>query len=162
MSELIKRAHAQGALVQYNHPATYSNRRDFQLNGIAGSGLEAWEHEMPPYAVKWQDRPALIGSSDNHNTAFPTERTITYAESMDGQVFQNAVRQKKTGILEAVSEDFIYGSAELKGMLLTALQNPEKYLLVPYSRRLQMFLQNADIAGLFNDLPGATPAELGQ
>lgn len=162
LSELIKRAHAQGALVQYNHPATYSNRRDFQLNGIAGSGLEAWEHEMPPYAVKWQDRPALIGSSDNHNTAFPTERTITYAESMDGQVFQDAVRQKKTGILEAVSEDFIYGSAELKGMLLTALQNPEKYLLAPYSRRLQMFLQNADIAGLFNDLPGSTPEERGE
>ena len=161
LAELIKTAHKQGASVQYNHPATYSNRRDFQRNGIAGTGLEAWEHEMPPYAAEWQELPALIGSSDNHNSAFPTERTLTYVEKMDGKTFQTAVRQKKTGMLEAISENFIYGSVELKGMLLTALQNPEKYLLAPYYRRLQEFLSTADIAGLFKYQPGATPEELG-
>ena len=80
---------------------------------------------------------------------------------MDGKTFQTAVRQKKTGMLEAISENFIYGSVELKGMLLTALQNPEKYLLAPYYRRLQEFLSTADIAGLFKSQPGATPEELG-
>ena len=37
LEELLAVAHAQGALVQYNHPATYSNRRDLQANGIAQS-----------------------------------------------------------------------------------------------------------------------------
>ena len=159
--KLIQAAHAQGALVQYNHPATYSNRRDLQLNGIAGSGLEAWEHEMPPYAKNWAEIPAQIGSSDNHNSAFPTERTLTYAASMDGNVFKNAVRRKQTAMIDAVSEEFIYGPDNLKGMLITALQEPEKYLHTPHYRRLQKFLNNADIAGLFNSMPGYTPIECG-
>lgn len=160
--ELIKAAHQQEALVQYNHPASYSNRRDLQLNGIAGSGLEAWEHEFPAYAVNWQELPGLTGSSDNHNSSFPTERTICCLESVSDKIFQNSVRQRQTGITDALSAEFVYAPELLKGMLLTALQEPEKYLLQPHCRRLQKSLQYADIAGLFNDLPGATPAELGQ
>ena len=158
--KLLETAHAQGASVQYNHPATYSNRRDLQLNGIAGSGLEGWEHEMPPYAKNWRELPAQIGSSDNHNSAFPTERTITYVKNMTGKTFQAAVKLKQTGMLEAAGEDFIYASDTLKGMLLEALQDPGKYLLEPHYRRLREALQNADIAGLFENQPGATPAEL--
>ena len=161
LDEVIKRAHAQNALVQYNHPATYSNRSDLQLNGIAGTGLEAWEHEMPPYSRKWRDIPALIGSSDNHNSAFPTERTLTYVSAMDGRMFKDAVRSKKTGMIEAVSEEFVYGPAELRGMLLKALQMPEKYLLKPHYRRIQKFLLNADTVGLFKAQAGAAPEELG-
>ena len=162
-AELLAAAHAQGATVQYNHPATYSNRRDLQLDGIAGTTLEGWEHQLPAYADKWAELPAQIGSSDNHNTAFPTERTIVCVKYMDdGKALQEAVHRKYTGMLEAVSEDFIYAPDNIKGMLSTALQEPGKYLLEPYYRRVQKYFAHADIAGLFKDLPGATPAELGK
>ena len=162
LDELIKAAHRQGALVQYNHPASYSNRRDLQLNGIAGTELEAWEHEFPAYAENWQVLPAQIGSSDNHNSSFPTERTICCLESVSDKIFQNTVRRRQTGVTDAVSAEFVYAPEELKGMLLTALLEPKKYLTQPHYRRLQKSLQHTDIAGLFNDSPGATPAELGQ
>lgn len=158
--KLLETAHLQDASVQYNHPATYSSRHDLQLNGIAGSGLEGWEHEMPPYAQYWQDLPAQIGSSDNHDSAFPTERTITYVPNITGKKFQNAVKLKQTGILEAAGENFIYAPDMLKGMLLEALQNPEHYLIEPHYRRLKEFLQDSDLAGLFKNLPGAIPEEL--
>ena len=79
---------------------------------------------------------------------------------MTGKTFQAAVKLKQTGMLEAAGEDFIYASDTLKGMLLEALQDPGKYLLEPHYRRLREALQNADIAGLFENQPGATPAEL--
>ena len=160
--KLLEAAHAQGALVQYNHPATYSNRRDLQSNGIAGSGLEAWEHELPPHAEKWAELPALVGSSDNHNTAFPTERTITVVKSIDGKTFLDAVRRKATGILEAAGEKFVYAPEAIQGMLLTALYEPEKYLLQGHYKRLHEALKNADIAGLYRSQPGSTPIERGE
>lgn len=64
-------------------------------------------------------------------------------------------------MIEAVSEEFVYGPAELRGMLLKALQMPEKYLLKPHYRRIQKFLLNADTVGLFKAQAGAAPEELG-
>ena len=159
--ELLAAAHEQGALVQYNHPATYSNRRDLQANGIANSGLEAWEHQPPPHSVNWSEQPAGVGSSDNHNTAFPTERTVTILDEITGQTFQNAVRRKQTAMLNADSEEFVYGPAAVRGAVLTALQDPERYLNVPRRERLQKYMLNSRISELYAKVPGATPVELG-
>ena len=160
--QLIKTANQQGAIVQYNHPATYSNREDLQRNGLKNSGLVAWEHEMPPYAKNWPELPAQIGSSDNHNTSFPCERTLTLAQNINSQILKSLILEKKTAMLEVASSDFIYGPSFLKGMLLTALENPQKYLLNPYYQRLQKFLKNANIEELYKVLPGSTPYERGE
>jgi hypothetical protein len=162
LEKVIAAAHAQGALVQYNHPATYSNRRDLQLKGIANSGLEAWEHQLPGYAAGWAEQPALIGSSDNHNSSFPLERTVTLLDNITGKTFQNAVRQKRTGILSAASEGFVYGPEEIRGAVLTALLDPERYLNAPWRKRMQKYMLNSRISELYSSIPGATPAEMGK
>jgi hypothetical protein len=124
--------------------------------------LEAWEHQPPPHAVNWSEQPAWVGSSDNHNTAFPTERTVTILKEITGQTFQNAVRRKQTAMLNAESEEFVYGPSEIRGAVLTALSDPERYLNAPRRRRLQKYMLNSRISKLYNDVPGATPTELGK
>ena len=161
-AELIAAAHKQGALVQYNHPATYSNRRDLQRNGIANVPLAAWEHQLPAYAKDWTEQPALTGSSDNHSSSFPLERTVTVLNQIDGKSFQNAVLAKQTGILDAASKEFVYGSDFVRGTVLTALLEPERYLNAPRRRRLSQYMLNSRIAELYKNIPGATPAELGK
>lgn len=160
--DLIRAAHRQGALVQYNHPATYSNRRDLQANGIAGTALEAWEHQLPPHAYSWAELPAQVGSSDSHDTAFPTERTVTLLNKITGESFRDVVRSKNTGVLQTISADFVYAPAKLKGMVITALLDAEKYLNAPRRERLQKYFANANLQGIFRDTQAVTPAELGK
>ena len=127
LAQIIETAHAQGAIVQYNHPATFSNRRDLQAGGIAGTGLDAWEHELPPYAANWPAPPPLTGSSDCHDTCFPLERTLALMPRPDGAELAAAIRRNRCAILAASQEAFCHStSRDLPRHLAYALRHPEE------------------------------------
>jgi len=60
---IVNAAHAQGAVIQWNHPGYPGSDWDStqQPKGLEGTGLDAWEH-MPPRYDEWKQAGKLPSS----------------------------------------------------------------------------------------------------
>ena len=79
--DLVRNAHAQGAVVQWNHPSEGSGKwAELGFSqGLGPLGVEAWEH-VPAAYEQWRKTgrlPVLVGSTDMHLGYFTDlERSI--------------------------------------------------------------------------------------
>jgi len=150
MQEMVKAAHAQGAVIQWNHPtAVPSEWTTAHLAGIKGTGLDAWEH-IPPEYDAWKNAgklPTLTGTTDTHDGTFAyPERTVILAPSPLPQDVAEAVRRGRTVVISGMGDRIIYGSDE---MIAAASSLADGRLLkAAKAERLKKLLSRADVAGL--------------
>ena len=163
--ETVNAAHAQGAVVQWNHPFSpdkgqWKEWADEHLaNGIAGTGLDAWEH-LPEKYEEWQAAgtlPLIVGSTDTHSGTFDDpERTIIWASGISGIDLAMAIRTRRAAAI-LPEPSFVYGAAEMSSQLWKALADG-RGLKRATALRLKRALRNADLGGLLDASP-AEPAE---
>jgi hypothetical protein len=156
--EMIEAAHAQGAVIQWNHPGYPMPRSDWTWesidNALAGSGLDAWEH-VPPRYEDWRAAgklPTIVGSTDTHSATFGSgERTMIVAPGPQGEEVAEAIR---SGRAAAVAPDgkLFYGSEAMVTIAWAALAEAGA-LKAAAAQHLREALEDADLAGLLTDSP---------
>ena len=144
LAELIELAHRQGAIVQWNHPESYTNRFDWQKNGIpAGVALSAWEHPLPLAARNWAKKPPLTGGSDSHNTAFPQERTVAVWDREAGETLCDAILSHRSAVYAPDNAVLFDHEPTVGRTLLAALTDADGTYLAAHRKRLARHLDCA-------------------
>lgn len=157
--DFVRAAHAQGAVVQWNHPGYTES--DWELShvatGLAGTGLDAWEHVPDDYA-KWKAEgrlPQLVGSTDNHGCdpgSWP-ERTLILAPSPSGVDVAEAIRWGRAVLVSPVHARLFYGPDDMVAAACAALAEG-KTLKAQRAAALRGYLEKANFAAL---LKASTP-----
>ncbi|MCX7016279.1 MAG: hypothetical protein NTW86_27610 [Candidatus Sumerlaeota bacterium] len=156
--EAAKRAHEQGAAIQWNHPGGGSEWAKKHLaEGIAGTGLDAWEHYPAKYE-EWKKAGALstiVGSTDEHfGFVGPNqERTLFFAPAPTGEALADAVRSKSAVALFGKKGRLFYGPDDAEIAKVWATLAEGKSMKEAKAERLRAALKDADIAGLLRDSP---------
>lgn len=149
---IVNAAHAQGAVIQWNHPGYPGSDWDStqQPKGLEGTGLDAWEH-VPPRYDEWKQAgklPVLTGATDTHSGTFnPTECTIILAPSADGADIAAAIRRGDVIGVSPRESGLLFGSDRMASVVRAALAEG-KSLKAAKAERLKAELKNADLAGL--------------
>lgn len=150
-------AHAQNAIIQWNHPGFTDSEFESKhiMTGLAGTDCDAWEH-YTPLVGSWKKigaLPTLVGSSDSHNGTFGgDERTMILAPAAEGNDLAEAVRKGKTVLITPYGPELFYGSDEMLALAWSALKEGTA-LKAEKAERLKNTLKNADIIGLFLRAP---------
>lgn len=107
--EIVKAAHAQGAVIQWNHPGRGDKiwAEWYPSDGqraLRGTGVDAWEHPVPEYN-QWKAAgrlPVMVGSTDTHGGMFGhTERTLILAPSSAPDDVAEAIRREATLLISS-------------------------------------------------------------
>ncbi|NLO73773.1 MAG: hypothetical protein GX100_06635 [candidate division WS1 bacterium] len=153
--EIVKSAHVQGAVIQWNHPAWSNN--PFWLahltSGLAGTGLDAWEH-CPARYEEWKAAgrlPLIVGSTDNHHCdpGSNPERTIVLAPSPAGDDVAEAIRWKYALAVDPQSPHFFLGSDVMIATVCHALAEGRS-LKTQKALALRAYLEKANLARLLD------------
>lgn len=157
LEEMVKAVHDQGGAIQWNHPG-YPDadwQRSQMARGLAGTGLDAWEHH-PIWYDEWKRAgtlPALVGTTDTHDGTFSElERTVIYAPAPTGEAVAGAVRSGRCVMLDASGQDYLHASDAVTGPAIKALRQGTD-LRRAKAERLTSVLRSADIPGLLRDSP---------
>lgn len=153
--DFIAQAHAQGAVIQWNHPAAVkSDWTDAHLDTDIGTiGLDAWEHVMPDFDKRKAEgkMKLVVGTSDTHFGTFEcAERTIVYAPSTDGSDVADAIRCGRAVAVVTVLPGLFYGADDVTAAAYSALVQGAA-LKEAKSAQLKQILRKADAAGLLLD-----------
>jgi hypothetical protein len=169
-AEFIGDAHAQGAVIQWNHPILFASDAEwFEVGleqGIEPLGVDAWEH-VPPRYDEWRHTdmlPTLVGSTDEHaGFFFNPERSIILAPSASGPDLAEAIRRNNVCIFEPTMAKVVYGPPHMIGRVREALDEGDA-IRARKAARIRADLAELDIAGLIRS-SGATrlsPDEVGE
>lgn len=158
-AELVKLAHAQGAVTTYNHPGkpNSSYHTKHMPLGLQSTPFDAWEH-MPPaeYYQKWKKEgtlPVITGGSDTHSGCFGgSGRTIILAPSPSGDDLAQAVRDKRVAIWAGSSSEVYVGSPLVVARLWEALDEGES-LRQLRMLQLKKAFEAVDLIGLLKASP---------
>jgi len=156
---VIASARAQNAFVQINHPAHPSSAwgRKILEHGLAGTGLDAWEH-IPARYDEWAAAgtlPTLTGSTDTHNGLYgELERTVVLAIDHTEQRIVQALKENRCAIVNASSPRYYYGPESAARPFWAALAEGSA-LKRQKAAMLRDALKAADLPGL---LAGAAAA----
>ena len=158
VEEFVKAAHAQGAVIQWNHPGFPGGEWDavHQRTALQGTEIDAWEHVVPATYEKWKAAgmlPVITGSTDTHSGTFvDLERTIVIAPSPSGTDIAEAVRARRVVALDLIGGRLLYGPDAMVGTVWGALSEG-KALKAATAERLKAALRRADIPGLIRSSP---------
>lgn len=152
LGDIVKAAHDQGAVIQWNHPgALHSDWEKAQTpNGLAGTALDAWEH-IPPAYDEWKNArklPVITGSTDTHDGTFSwPERTVVISPSPEGEDLAEAVRRNRVAAIDWDNSHYLFGSDEMTALVWAALADG-KALKEMKAQRIKQALAKADIVGM--------------
>lgn len=159
--QAIEAAHAQGAVIQWNHPGYPTSDWVFKYfnGGTIGTGFDAWEHYTDDLD-RWKARgimPVVVGSTDNHSTNFAwCERTAIIAPSGEGEDLANAIRDRRAALVAPMANSYLYGPDEMPYWVWHALADGAS-VKKAQAERLRTALQDADIIGLLRASPPVKP-----
>ena len=159
--KIIEAAHKQGAVIQWNHPPWPGQDsewgKEHARNGIAGTGLDAWEH-YPTNYEEWKRTgklPVLVGTTDTHSGTFEGERTIVFAPAPMGEDVAEAIRRARAVAVFPYCPRLFYGPDDnLISVVWSALAEG-KALKAAKAEHLRSALRNADLAGMLQADPSA-------
>jgi len=153
--DIVRSAHAQGAVVQWNHPTEGDGGEWTEVGfayGVGPLGVDAWEH-VPPDYEQWRAEgrlPALVGSTDEHmGYFFNLERSFILAPSASGPDVAEAVRRSNVCIFEPTMENVVYGAPHMIKLVRNALLEGSE-LRQRRADQIRAALAEADITGLIN------------
>lgn len=157
LETIVKAAHDQNAVIQWNHPGfPYSIWTVNQMPKILeGTGIDAWEH-YPEEFEEWKKAgkvPVLTGTTDTHDGTFDSpERTIMLAPAATGADVAAAVRSGNVVALSPDGGRLLYGPDQLTAIVWQAIAEG-KTLKAIKADRIKTVLRNADIVGLLKSSP---------
>lgn len=152
--DITKAAHAQGAVIQWNHPGwPESDWADSQLNkGLVGTSFDAWEH-IPPYYDEWKSAgklPPLVGSTDTHNGTYAWgERTVVISPSTDGTDIAECIRSNRIALVCPLYGHLIYGPDDVVASVFAVLTDGTS-LKEAKALDLKNTLKDIDLVGLLS------------
>jgi len=152
--EVVRSAHAQGAVVHWSHPTEGAGEwtETGFAYGLGPLGVEAWEH-VPPAYDEWREEgrlPVLVGSTDEHmGYFFNLERSIILAPGAGGVDVAEAIRRGNVCIIEPTMENVVYGAPHMIGRVREALLEGTE-LRTRRAARVRAALSSLDIAGLIH------------
>jgi hypothetical protein len=155
--ETVKAAHAQGAVVQWNHPGFPDDtwQTEHMKTGLEGVGTEAWEHVPFQYDLwKREGRcPLIVGTSDTHDGTFSDgECTIVWAASTAGDDVAEAIRWGQAVAVEPAFAKLFYGPDGMIARAWAALAEG-KALKAAKADELKRVLEKADLRGIVQAAP---------
>jgi len=160
-AQAAKEAHAQGAVIQWNHPGWPASDWAFKYatGGTVGTGFDAWEHYTDDLD-RWKARgsmPVVVGTSDNHSTGFARcERTAIIAPSAEGNDLADAIRERRAALVAQSTNGYLYGPDEMPYWVWQVLADGPAVKRT-HADRIRTALQDADIIGLLRASPPAKP-----
>jgi len=155
--DTIKAAHAQGAVVQWNHPDRSEDWNKAQyFQALNGTALDAWEH-IPGYFEEWKAQgmlPVITGTSDTHSPIPWSERTIILAPSAQGADIAEAIRAKQAIAVSLYEQrpEIFFGAEGMRNLAWALLADGDG-LKQTHAARLKAMLKNADLVGLLKASP---------
>jgi hypothetical protein len=159
--DMIKAAHVQGAVIQWNHPAAVHSpwADDLLVRGIGDTALDAWEHVPPAYDA-WKKEgglPVITGTTDTHDGTFTNapERTIVLAPTPEGDDIAEAVRSGHAVALAWKARDFLYGADDMVAAVWSALAEG-RALKNSKADQLRHLFREADLSALLRVSQPAT------
>lgn len=150
--EIVKAAHVQGAVIQWNHPeAVKSEWANSQVpKGLDGTALDAWEH-IPSAHDEWKRAgklPVLTGATDTHDGTFSNfERTVVLAPTAEGDDVAEAIRYGRAVAVNRNGPYFLYGSDEMTSLVWSALAEGQG-LRRAKADRIRKALASANLSGI--------------
>jgi hypothetical protein len=150
--EIVKAAHVQGAVIQWNHPeAVKSEWANSQVpKGLADTALDAWEH-IPSAYDEWKRAgklPVLTGTTDTHDGTFSSfERTVVLAPTAEGDDIAEAIRYGRAVVVNRNGPYFLYGYDEMTSLVWSALAEGQELRKVK-ANRIRKALANANLSGI--------------
>lgn len=129
--DIVKAAHAQGAVIQWNHPGFPGSPWDTaqQPKGLVGTAFDAWEHYTPWYE-EWKAKgvvPVFVGSTDTHDGTFSwPERTVIQGPSAQGDDLAEAIRAGNVAMWCMEGDQLLYGREEIVEAIWAALAEGRK------------------------------------
>ena len=152
--DIVKAAHVQGAMIQWNHPGYPGTKPDWDYahmkNAGAGLGFDAWEHAPASYD-RWKQQgmlPVITSGTDTHTTVIDTpERAIIISPSPQGDDIAEAVRLEQVVVVSADQGHYLYGPDALLPVVWAALEEGTQ-LKADTAEHLKTALQHADLIGL--------------
>ncbi len=170
-AELAKEAHAQGAVIHWNHPRWPETKWNVAQYPklLEGTELDGWEHLHWKY-WQWKEQgilPQLVGSSDTHTHAFGWgERTGIFASAAGGEELAAAIKSGRAVLVHPRREvDGIFFGEDPQVALAWRLLAEGKALKQQKAEALAGYLRGADLPGLlaesqpYNILAGMASAE---
>jgi len=151
-ADIIRSAHEQNAVIQWNHPGNPLSpwAQKYLNDGIEGTGLDAWENYPRKYD-EWKKAgklPLVIGSTDSHDGTFSAPaRTIIFAPSPQGWDIAEAVRSRREIGLLPTQPHLLCGS-DIGASYVYAALAESKALKSAKTKQLTDALRCADIVGL--------------
>ena len=149
--DVIKEAHRQGAVIQWNHPGEYSIWEDRLSHGIGDTGFDAWEH-FPAKYDEWKKAgrlPVLTGSTDTHSGTFgDLQRTIILAPEFSGANLAEAIRSRTVVMIDPDNVNFFCGNNDLMIRLAADALADGGYLKNLKVRRLRDALRRLKVCPL--------------
>jgi hypothetical protein len=154
--EAIKEAKDQGATIQWNHPGfPYPHWwfMPFFKNGIAGTGIDAWERVNTLNYDEWKAEgklPPLTNGTDTHNAVFGNgDRTIIISTGRTPMDVATAVKTGNTLALASTGKNIFYGKDDLVSIVWRVLAEGNQ-LKDAKKQVLKSDLMNIDLVGLIN------------
>lgn len=155
--EIIRAAHVQGAVVQWNHPGWPASDWgvDHYASWFDDTALDAWEHYAPIFPM-WESNgrlPTVVGSTDTHDGNFDNaERTAILAPSAEGPDLAEAVRGGRAGLVTIHGDRYLYGPAPVVRAVSALLVEGDR-LRETKADRIRAYFAEADLAGLIDASP---------
>jgi hypothetical protein len=167
--EIVKAAHAQGAVIQWNHPGRGDKiwAEWYPSDGqraLRGTGVDAWEHPVPEYN-QWKAAgrlPVMVGSTDTHGGMFGhTERTLILAPSPAPDDVAEAIRREATLLISSGDPRLFLGADDMIARAVAALAAGPA-TREQWAARIKASLAKADIPALLRKSPATIvkPADL--
>lgn len=152
LDEMVKAAHSQGAVIQWNHPHAVDSEwmRSQIPKCLEGTGLDAWEH-IPNAYDEWKTAgklPVITGTTDTHNGTFgDQERTVIIAPAAEGDDIAEAIRRGRAAAIWWKGPHYLYGPDEATALVWAALADG-KGLRAAKAERIRKVLAKADLPAL--------------
>ncbi|MBE3070875.1 MAG: CehA/McbA family metallohydrolase, partial [Planctomycetes bacterium] len=162
---LIAAAHAQGAVIQWNHPGFPGSPWEIEQipTALDRVGADAWEH-VPTEYDRWKQLkacPLLVGTTDTHNGTFtPAECTIILAASPQGPAVVEAIQNRLAVAVLPFYAKIFYGPDPVVALAWSALADG-KGLRAAKAGELKKVLKKADLPVILRDAPSKPVAKMG-
>jgi hypothetical protein len=158
--EIVKAAHMQGAVIQWNHPGRGDRiwAEWYPADGqraLRRIGVNAWEHPVPEY-IQWKAAgrlPPMVGSTDTHGGMFGhTERTMILAPSPAPDDVAEAIRREAVLLVSAGDPRLFLGPDDMIARAVAALADGPA-MREQQAARIKAALEKADIPALLRKSP---------
>ena len=149
--DLVAAAHAQGAIVQWNHPTSWGtalNRYWFHGGNIVErDGINAVERNLEHFE-RWRAAgklPVYVGSTDTHMGIFGHfDSTVVRTREFSGAALAEAIRTRHAAMINCRLNGYVYGDEAMTAAVVAALRQSEE-TRERFRRRLIRVLQAADL-----------------